>query len=249
MLFALLRYDSMGLASTEPVTAKMYAQMRQILLLFIVCAAMACSCSRRDGRGGPSVPAAIDTVPMLIMQVQKCSRLYTAEYDIHKIVTYDDIVRLKGNVLNRDFNIKLPLGDRKIAIPMDAKLKAYIDFSGFSERNVERRGKKITIILPDPKVMLSSSKVDHKNTKEYVALTRSRFTDAEMADFERQGRAAIIAAIPRMGIIETARENAARVLIPMVVQMGYDEGDITIAFRKEYTDSDLSILLDKSTVE
>ena len=84
---------------------------------------MACSCSRRDGRGGPSVPAAIDTVPMLIMQVQKCSRLYTAEYDVHKIVTYDDIVRLKGNVLNRDFNIKLPLGDRKIAIPMDAKLK------------------------------------------------------------------------------------------------------------------------------
>ena len=219
-----------------------------MLLLMLPLLALG-SCSQRKEAEVKATAAAIDTVPMLIMQVQKCSRLYTAEYDIHKIVTYDDIVRLKGSVLKREFDLRLPLGDRKIAIPMDAKLKAYIDFSAFSERNIERRGKKITVILPDPKVVLTSTKVDHANTKEFVSLTRSRFTDAEMADFERQGRAAIIASIPSLGIIESARASAARVLIPMVVQMGYAEGDITIAFRKEYTDSDLSILLDKSTVE
>ena len=139
------------------------------------------SCSQRKEAEVKATAAAIDTVPMLIMQVQKCSRLYTAEYDIHKIVTYDDIVRLKGSVLKREFDLRLPLGDRKIAIPMDAKLKAYIDFSAFSERNIERRGKKITVILPDPKVVLTSTKVDHANTKEFVSLTRSRFTYAEMA--------------------------------------------------------------------
>lgn len=207
------------------------------------------SCSQRKEAEVKATAAAIDTVPMLIMQVQKCSRLYTAEYDIHKIVTYDDIVRLKGSVLKREFDLRLPLGDRKIAIPMDAKLKAYIDFSAFSERNIERRGKKITVILPDPKVVLTSTKVDHANTKEFVSLTRSRFTDAEMADFERQGRAAIIASIPSLGIIESARASAARVLIPMVEQMGYAEGDITITFRKDFTGRDIGTLLDKTTIE
>ena len=193
-----------------------------MLLLMLPLLALG-SCSQRKEAEVKATAAAIDTVPMLIMQVQKCSRLYTAEYDIHKIVTYDDIVRLKGSVLKREFDLRLPLGDRKIAIPMDAKLKAYIDFSAFSERNIERRGKKITVILPDPKVVLTSTKVDHANTKEFVSLTRSRFTDAEMADFERQGRAAIIASIPSLGIIESARASAARVLIPMVEQMGYAE--------------------------
>lgn len=207
------------------------------------------SCSQRKEADAEAAAAAIDTVPMLIMQVQKCSRLYTAEYSIHKIVTYDDIVRLNGSVLKRDFNIRLPLGDRKIAIPMDAKLKAYIDFSGFSERNVERRGKKITVILPDPKVVLTSTKVDHANTKEFVSLTRSRFSDAEMADLERQGRAAIIASIPNLGIIESARASAARVLIPMVEQMGYAEGDITITIRKDFTGRDLGTLLDNTAIE
>ena len=197
-----------------------------------------CGCTQRKEAKPKAEYRAIDTIPMLIMQVQKCSRLYTAEYNIHKIVTYDDIVRLKGSVLKRDFNVKLPLGDRKIAIPMDATLKAYIDFEGFSERNIERRGNKITVILPDPKVALTSSKVDHKNTKEYVSFTRSHFTDAS-----------IIASIPRLGIIETARDNAARVLIPMIKQMGYAESDITIAFRKDFTERDISVLLDNSTVE
>lgn len=218
------------------------------LNILMLCLAL-CACSGRKGARGDGRQAAADTLPMLIMQVQKCSRLYTAEYDVHKIVTYDDVVRLKGNVLKRDFSVRLPLGDRKIAIPIDVKLKAYIDMAGFSERNVECRGGKITIILPDPKVALTSSKVDHEGTREYVALTRSHFTDAEMAAFERQGRQAVIDAIPRMGIIETARENAARVLVPMIGQMGYRPEDITVTFRKDFNARDMGTLIDQTTVE
>jgi hypothetical protein len=36
-----------------------------------------------------------------------------------------------------------------------------------------------------------------------------------------------------MGIEETARANAAKVLVPMLKQLGYDEQNITIAFRKD----------------
>lgn len=196
-----------------------------------------------DAKQEAAIAQGIDTVPMLIMQVQKCSKLYTAEYRVHKIVTHDDALRLKGSLLKKQFDIKLPMADRKIAIPIDAKLKAYIDFSDFSEKNIERDGKKITIVLPDPHVSMTSSKIDQKNVRQYVALTRSDFSDAELADYQQQGRKAIIESIPKMGILESAQRNAAKVLVPMLKELGYAEEDITIAFRKQYGPKDMFSIL------
>ena len=196
-----------------------------------------------DEREKETAYQAVDSLPMLIMQMQKCSKLYTAEYRVHKIITHDDALRLKGSLLQKEFNIKVPMADRKIAIPMDAKLKAYIDFSKFSDKNVERQGDKITIILPDPQVTMTSSKIDQKNVRQYVALTRSNFSDAELSDYQQQGRAAIIQSIPEMGILETARANSAKVLVPMLKEMGYKDENITIAFRKNYTPQDIQTLL------
>ena len=206
--------------------------MKQILpfILFLAIIGMASSCSSEQTE--EAEPVVTDTLPSLIMQIQKTSRLYTTEYHIHKIVTHDDVVRLKGNFLSKDFDIPLPLGERKVAIPMDATLKAYIDFSDFSEKNIERHGDKITILLPDPKITLTSSKINQKEIKEYVGLTRSHFTDKELTNYEQQGRKAILDNVPNMGLIQTAQENAARVLVPMLTQMGYQEENITIAFRK-----------------
>ena len=196
-----------------------------------------------DAKQEAAIAQGIDTVPMLIMQMQKCSKLYTAEYRVHKIVTHDDALRLKGSLLKKQFDIKLPMADRKIAIPIDAKLKAYIDFSDFSEKNIERDGKKITIVLPDPQVSMTSSKIDQKNVRQYVALTRSDFSDAELADYQQQGRKAIIESIPKMGILESAQRNAAKVLVPMLKELGYAEEDITIAFRKQYGPKDMFSIL------
>jgi len=190
----------------------------------------------------------LDTIPMMVMQIQKCSKLYTAEYHLHKIVTHDDQMRLKGTFLAREFDITLPFGNRRIAIPMNATMKAYIDFSDFSEKNVRRRGKKIEIMLPDPKVELTQSKIDHLEIKKQVSILRGSFTDEEMANYERQGRAAILNDIPKLGIIGMAREGAAHTLIPMIMQMGYEENDITITFRKEFTLEDLPTLLDAKSI-
>jgi len=203
------------------------------LILYALCLA-ASGCSGGQQEEDASVYQSIDTVPMLVMQIQKSSRLYTAEYRIHKIVTHDDVVRLKGRLLKQDINVKLPLGDRKVAIPIDATLKAYIDFSQFSEKNVERRGDRITILLPDPKVELTSSKVNQKEIREYVGLVRAGFSDEELSGYEQQGREAILQSVPRLGILDMAKENAARTLVPMLVQMGFKEQNITVAFRKEH---------------
>ena len=177
-------------------------------------------------------PAVADTIPNLVIQVQKCSKLYTTEYHIHKIVTHHDVLRLKGSLLTKDIDIPLPLGERKIAIPMDATLKAYIDFSEFSEKNIERDGDKIVLLLPDPKVVMTSSKINQKEVREYVGLTRSHFTDKELTIYEQQGRKAILNSVPELGIVQMAQENATRVLVPMLTDLGYKEENITIAFRK-----------------
>ena len=219
--------------------------MRAKTLIGLALLALMAGCSCQGDKEGAADARyqGIDTVPMLIMQIQQCSRLYTTEFHVHKIVTHDDVVSLKGNVLKQNINIKLPLGDRKIAIPMDATLKAYIDFGEFSQANIERNGDKITIVLPDPKVEMTSSKVNQKAIKEYVSIARSHFSDAEMSSYEQQGREAIIQSIPQLGIIDMARQSAAKTLIPLIEQMGFEERNITIAFRKDYQQNDIRKML------
>lgn len=219
--------------------------MRLHLILFSIFM-LCCSCSRYKTE---QETVTIDTIPMMVMQIQKCSKLYTAEYKVHKIITHDDKMKLNGSFMKKDFSINLPLGSRKIAIPMDATLKAYIDFADFNEDNVKRQGDKIEIILPDPHVTLTSTRINHDEIKQYVALTRSRFSDEELSSYERQGREAIIKDIPSMGMMDMARESAARTLIPMIEQMGFEESNITVSFRKHYTLNDIKSLLDKTTIE
>ena len=221
------------------MTEKKIIYYRFVSVVVLAVALMVTACGHKSEPEKSAEPVVIDTIPQLVMEIQQCSRLYTTEVKVHKIVTHDDVVRLKGNLMSKQFNIPLPLGDRKIAIPMDATLKAYIDFSEFDERSIERDGDKITILLPDPQVVLTSSKINQKEVKEYVGIVRAHFSDSELSNYEQQGRQSIINSIPQMNIVETAQANAARVLVPMIAQMGYREENITVAFRKNLTMNDI----------
>lgn len=215
--------------------------MSRILTCFIVLISLlSCSDSEQPSHNNQLTQ---DSIPKLIMQVQKSAKLYTAEIKVHKIITHDDDIKIKGSILQQDFDIPLPLGSRKVAIPMDATVKAYIDFSEFSEKNVKRDGEKIEIILPDPQVELTSTRINHDDVKKHVPLLRSNFSDKELADYSLQGRKAIVNDIPKMGVVKMAQESATRMLVPMLQQMGYEESNITITFRKDFTSKDvLSII-------
>ena len=186
--------------------------MRKVILFICLAACLFASCS---GGSTDSNDVKNDSLPLLVIQVQKCSRLYTTEFLVHKVVTHEDKLKLEGSVFEKRFSINLPLGERKIAIPMNATLKGFVDFSNFSIENIRQEGDKIEIILPDPQVALTSSKIDREGVKEYVALLRSNFSDEELTAYEQQGRQAIIKTIPKMGIVERARQSAANVLIPL----------------------------------
>jgi hypothetical protein len=218
--------------------------MRKSILFWAAISFLFFACSGEKQESEAPNYQSIDTVPMLIMQVQKCSKLYTSEYKVHKIITHDDVIRLQGSVLKQNINIKVPLGDRKIAIPMDATLKAWIDFGQFSEKDIDRHGDRITIYLPDPKVTMTSSKISQKDIRHYVAFARANFSDAEITGYEQQGREAVIQSIPQLGIIEQAKENAARVLVPILTQLGFKEENVTIAFRKDFNQNNLMKLIE-----
>ena len=211
------------------------------ILLLLISMLSGCKHSKQQ-----QTKKAIDTIPMLVKEVQKCSKLYTVEYKLHKIITHDDQKTIKGKLFNKDINIDIPMTKRSVAIPMDATVKGYIDFSGFNEKNVKRNGNKIEIMLPDPRITLTSTKIDHEQVRKFVNFTRSDFTDAELSDFERQGREQVLKAIPQTNILENARVSATRILVPLLQQLGFAEQDITINFRNDLHSNDLPTLIDKT---
>ena len=228
---------------TTPVCLFFQNKMKlKVIISALFCLVALSGC--RD-RQASAVDQKVDTIPMLVTQIQKCSRLYTTEYRLHKIITHDDKLSLHGQFMKHDYDISLPLGKRKIAIPMDAVVKAYIDFAELDSTSVTRHGDRIEVTLPDPKVLLTSTTINHNDIKQYVALTRRRFSDEELTAYERQGREAIVKDIPRLDIIPQARENAANILIPMLTKAGFKEADITITFRKDLTPDKLTSLIEK----
>ena len=197
------------------------------LTLLLLAILLSGSCKRGGSDGGG---ASIDTIPMMVQQIKECSRLYTAEYKVHKIITHSDTSKISATVLGQKLNLNLPGGRRKVAIPIDAVLKAYIDFSNFSVDNVRSEGGKIYIDLPNPHVVITSSKIDHEGIKKYVSIIRSDFSDEELALYEKQGRQNIINDIPNLGILNTARRSAASKLLPLISMLGIPQENIVITF-------------------
>lgn len=191
------------------------------------------SCCRQSGEHSIE-QSTIDTIPELIRQIQQCSRLYTTEYQVHKIITANDLSGIKASGLGLNFNIQKP-GYRKIIIPIEATLKGYIDFTQFSESSVTREGDRISITLPDPEVEMTASKINYENMKEFVSAYRSSFTAEERQTLVSQGRQSIINDIPHLGIEMNVRMSASNLLIPIIVNMGFEENNITINFRREFT--------------
>lgn len=221
---------------------KIHFDMRKILIIAMLIPLLF-SCKGKDDQAGnvEDVSARIDTTQLLVANIQKCSKLYTTEVKVHKIVTHADQASLKGSILGQKFDIDLPIGERKIAIPIDATLKGYIDFGKFSADDVFYDDGKVEITLPDPEVALTSSKINHEDVSSYVAIFRSNFTDEELASYEQQGRQSILNSVPELGIEERTRQSAARTLVPIISQLGFDEKDITITFRKGFTSKSMRV--------
>ena len=165
----------------------------------------------------------------IVYKMRLSDRIYVSEVVVQKIVTADDVKRL--NIGSMSF--QLPLGDRKVAIPMDAVLKAYIDFDSLAPADVKVSGspRRLEINLRAPKVEMTSSKINQDEVKECIDILRCSFSDEELTKFENQGREVILASIPELGIEKQAERNAREILVPMFMQFGFKDNEIIINFQ------------------
>ena len=207
-----------------------------LLLLFLI------GCGKKqEGQAGGKTD--VDTLTVLATHISACSKLYTAQYDLRKILIYTDTTTLNGNFLNQHVKMNVPFSDRRIAIPVTATAKGYIDLGRLKKSDIVRQGDKLEIILPDPEIALTATAIDHAGVKQKVGLLRHRFSDEEVTDIQQKGRAELIKSLAQTNILEDAKENAARVIIPLAVQCGYREENVTVAFRKDFINSDLQGLI------
>lgn len=212
--------------------------MKKILFcLTATLAAHLVSCgndSARDGAtdGSPSA-VRLDTARLLADQISRSARLYTTEYQIHKIVTHSDEAHLRGNVLSLPVSVEVSTGERKIAIPIDVIVKAYIDFSDFSSEDIRINDGQLTLTLPDPKLTVTASRIDNGGVRQYVDLTRSTFSDSEVLKLARQGTDSVVSHLDRPELLQTARTGARRTLLPLLRRLGFSPDHVTIAFRPE----------------
>lgn len=205
-----------------------------VILSAVVLAIGLVALSKCEKTSGQTLPGEVmDTTALLITQVRQCNRMYTAEVNVHKIITHDDELQLKGSFLQKKLDIDLPVGKRKVAIPMDATIKAYIDFENFGEANISRHGDMIEVTLPNPQFVMTHTKVRNEDVRKLVPLLRSDFTQEELEKYEAEGRAAIQASIPRLGLLESAREGGAKMLFPLLGQLGFKAENVRIVFSDE----------------
>lgn len=211
-----------------------------IYCLCLLCIAAACGGHKSD-KADNAVKK--DTMEVLATNITACSRLYTAQYDVRKIMVYTDTTTLSGNFLNHHMKVALPLSDRKIAIPISATAKAFIDLGKIKRENIIRHGDHLEVILPDPEIMLTSTTIDHQGVKRKVGLLRHDFTDEEMTGLQRRGRDEIIGSLSKTNIVKDAQQNAARLIVPIAVQCGFAEENVTVTFRKDFHPGDFNSLI------
>lgn len=214
-----------------------------LYVLGLVCAlwllVMPMGCHKRDAQTNEvQAPTAADSVRRLVMTVRSSARLYVTEMQVYKLVTNTDEPVLTGQVLGMPVNMPARIGKRRVLIPLDVTIKAYIDLQHFDERNVERTDSTLIVTLPDPQVVITASKIDNKGIRQYVDMARSRYTDAEITALARQGEDSIARHMAHYGIEREAQRSAANQLLPLLQQMGYKESQVTVRFKKTFTDND-----------
>ncbi|NPD81719.1 DUF4230 domain-containing protein [Prevotella sp. PINT] len=187
------------------------------------------ACSNANPEEKPQEEAVIETV-------RRHSRLYTAEAQSKKTMTYTSQNKLSLKALGIDKSIDLPLGKTEAKIPVTVTYKAYIDLGRVDSRNVRTDGKTIRIILPDPIIVETACTVDHENESQEKQLLGKGLTYEQYQEMVRQAKESAWTELPdsaQQAVIETAKVSATDLLIPQLRALGFTK--IEIAYREDFS--------------
>ncbi len=162
----------------------------------------------------------------LVERVHHCSKLEVAEYTMLKIVSFNDssILNIAGH--------KIPIpGERKLMIPIEVKMKVFVDLNYVIKDDITVDSSRINITLPSPKLEIYSTKIDHEWERESVSWFRSKITEQERERFIQQGIEDVKENIPSIEINNLAKRNTEKTLQPIISNIGMKQ-HLTVDFKE-----------------
>lgn len=151
--------------------------------------------------------------------LRNLSELATVEYKLNKII------RVKDDSF---------FGSRRLLIEAPATVKAGIDLSKITSKDIVRTDKTITVYLPKPELL--DLIVDMKNIREVVNETstfRSQFSPEEKNYYLRNGEKTVREYIKngKIDILNVSVVNARLILSAWLKRLGYE--DVEIVFQPQ----------------
>ncbi len=198
--------------------------MRLFVLTFMALSVFFFSC-RQSEKKGTDVQDMNSQIREEVSRLCGSGRIYTAEWEIHKIVYFSDSV---SSFLGIKFN---SFGDRKFIVPINAKVKSYTDMGQVGEKDIhiDNEGE-LTIVLPKPQTEITGTRIDWDAAKSYVSFYRSSFTESEKARLLQQGEQSIREEAAGLNLDAMARQTAEQAIKPLVRQLGFADEKVHIIF-------------------
>lgn len=150
-----------------------------------------------------------------VLEIKEIGMLSTSEYRIAKVLRLEDDTEW------------YKIGERKIIIRCEAKVKAGIDLTKIKETDIFVNGKSMTIKLPPVEIV--SFNIDPNNITteaEQAAGMRTKFTQAEKQKVLQLGEQAIKDKLNETSILKDAEENALKFVSKFYEAAGFEEVNV-----------------------
>lgn len=154
-----------------------------------------------------------------VMKIKDLSDLATVEYTISKIIkASDDSTWYK-------------LGDRKLLMSCEARIKAGISLDEIDEKEIEINGSGIKLKLPPAKLIYINISPDKiKEAYSEIGMFRSDFSIKEKEVMMQYAETEIQKEIKDIGVLDEAEKNTRIMLTSWLKLAGFK--DIQISFKK-----------------
>lgn len=172
------------------------------------------------------------SIEPFVSEVREVSELNTTEATLTKDMSWHDVRTIMISLFGTSFKIENSALNVDVVLKVKATFMAAIDMSRFEVGDVVRDDSTITVILPDPRLKLTSVTVDESKSAQRVGWLRSSIDDAKYQQLIRRAKADIIREIDPERIILQARFDAENMIVPMLTKMGYKKENINVKFSR-----------------
>jgi hypothetical protein len=163
----------------------------------------------------------------LVERIQNLNELTTAE-----AYTKVMIERENNELFGKEIGIDLPGTKREVLVVVPGGVKAGVDFSGVTEKNIEvdEKKKTATITLPSAKILGEPDiNFDKVQVFSSAGLFRSKPDISEAYDLAAEAKKQMIEEATTQGVLKTAEKNAKNSVADMFSLVGYH---VTVKFKE-----------------